>query len=503
MIYSNSTPRLDLQQVLSAGIGCLQQGRLEEAWRAFAEVLNADPNNALAHQLCGLVLHQAGHAQDSIVALRRSIALNPRDASAHNNLANVLRETGEYEEALVSAERAIDLDRGLAEAKLTRANILMDLGRPAESVEIYDKLLAARPAFAQAWNNRGNALSHLNRHAEAVKSFDRALALEPDVAEIRVNSGYAKLAVGDMEGGLEHFEWRWRNHVMQGYLQSRNFGAPFWRGEEPLDGRTLLLHSEQGFGDILQFCRYAPLAAARGARVIVEVEAALVELMRTLPGVSEVVEFGQPLPAFDLHCPMMSLPYAFRTRLDSIPAQTPYLFADPAKIAAWAERLGPGTRPRVGLAWSSGVRPDQPELRSVNGRRNIPLARLERLKGAPVELHSLQKGQPAEGEFAALDQSAWDGPPIVDWAPLLTDFSQTAALMANLDLIVSVDTSIVHLAGALGRPVWVMARFDACWRWLRDRDDSLWYPTARLFRQTSGGDWDGVLDRVLAALDAL
>ena len=200
---------------------------------------------------------------------------------------------------------------------------------------------------------------------------------------------------------------------------------------------------------------------------------------------------------------MMSLPFAFGTTLDTIPGETPYLFADPGRTAAWRARLGPGTRPRVGLCWSSGVRPDQPELKAINGRRNLPLAKLVALQGLDVDFVSLQKGQPAEGEFAALDQGAWDGPPILDVAADLTDFSETAALISALDLVVSVDTSIPHLAGALGRPVWVMNRFDPCWRWLQDRTDSPWYPTARLFRQPSMGDWDRVLAEVRAGLAAL
>ena len=412
MIYSTS--HIDPGLRLKDGIGFLRQGRLQEAWQALNEVLVVDPDNAMAHQLCGLVLLQAGQREEGIDALRRAVALDPRDATAHGNLANALRDACAYEEALHAVDRALALNRGFADAMLTRGNILLDLDRPAEALAMYDQVLAGQPRLVGALSNRGQALVHLNRHAEAVESFDKAIVLNPDFPEIRVNCGYARLAIGDYAAGLEQFEWRWRSRILSQYLETRNFGVPFWRGEQALEGKTLLLHSEQGFGDILQFCRYAPLAAARGAVVIVEVQAPLVELMRTLPGVSQVIEYGKPVPPIDLHCPMMSLPFAFGTRIDTIPGRTPYLFADPVKTAQWRERLGPRTRPRVGLAWSSGVRPDQPELRSVNGRRNIPLDRLRRLNGTEVDFHSLQKGQPAEGEFAALDRSAWDGPAIVD-----------------------------------------------------------------------------------------
>ncbi|MDB5458871.1 MAG: sulfotransferase [Caulobacteraceae bacterium] len=487
---------------LQNGVALLQQGRLEEAWQALGEVVAADPDHALAHHLMGLVLLKAGEVNEGIGLIRRSIALDPRDAAAHGNLGNALRETGAHDEALEACEAALALDPGFLDAQVNRASALLELGRPAEALAGYDAALARQPNLAWVLNNRGNALRALNRNAEAADSFDKAMALEPGVAEIRVNAGFARLALGDYARGLELLEWRWKSQRMVAYLRSRAFSAPFWRGEEPLAGKTLLLHSEQGFGDILQFCRYAKPAADRGARVVVEVEAPLAALMATLPGVDQLVEHGQPLPAFDLHCPMMSLPFAFRTTVETIPAGVPYLFADPARTAAWAARLGPKTRPRVGLAWSSGVRPDQPELKAINGRRNIPLAKLAALKGVNADFFSLQKGQPAEGEFAALDQGAWDGPPIADTAKDIGDFADTAALIETLDLVVTVDTSTAHLAGALGKPVWIMNRFDACWRWLPQRLDSPWYPTARLFLQPAIGDWDSVLAEVRSALEA-
>jgi tetratricopeptide (TPR) repeat protein len=461
---------------VQSGMALFQQGRLEEAWGAFNAVAVADPNNALAWHMMGLILFQAGQPQDAITCLRRAVALNPRDATAHGNLGYALRETGAYEEALACCERALALNPSFIDAQINRANALLDLGRPAEALAGYDRVLRREPRMAAAHSNRGNALRALNRNAEAVESFDKAITLAPDIPKIRVNGGYARLAVGDYAQGLELFEWRWKDPRMLAYLQSRDFQRPFWRGDTPLAGKTLLLHSEQGFGDILQFCRYARLATDAGARVVLEVDRALVSLMATLDGVDQVVEQGQPLPPFDLHCPLMSLPFAFCTTWDTIPNRTPYLHADPAKVAAWHDRLGPKTRPRVGLVWSSGVRPDQPELAAVNGRRNLPLARLAVLKGAAVDFVSLQKGHPAEAEFEALDQAAWDGPPIINAARDIPDFADTAALIGALDLLITVDTSTAHLGGALGAPVWIINRFDACWRWQPDGPDSLWHP---------------------------
>jgi Tfp pilus assembly protein PilF len=501
MIYSTSVPHV--QQHIQDGLQFLQQGRLAEAWQALSAAIAADPDNALAHHLRGLVQVHAGEWPGALADLRRAIALDPSDAVAHSNLSGALRAVGDYEAALTSGETAVRLNPDFADAHLNRGNALLELARPEAALDSYAEVLARQPGDPRAHNNRGNALRSLNRLEEAAASFERAMALDPVTPEFKANCGFAYLGLGDLPKGFGLFEARWDNRNMRAYLESRAFAAPFWRGEESLRGKTILLHAEQGFGDVLQFCRYAPLAAERGARVLVEVDPSLKPLMRSLAGVDQVFAQGEPLPAFDLHCPMMSLPFAFRTALDTIPAKTPYLAADAERVEAWRGRLGPASRPRVGLAWSSGVRPDQPELTAINGRRNLPLLKLAALKGLDVDFVSLQKGQPAEAEFAALDQTAWDGPPILNVAEDLTDFGETAALMTVLDLVISVDTAIPHLAGALGRPVFVMNRFDPCWRWLRGRSDSPWYPTARLFRQPSLGDWDSVLAEVRQALQAL
>lgn len=501
MLYS--TQLLDVNQKVQSGLQLMQQGRFGEAWQALSEAIAADPGHALAHHLRGLVLVQGGALQEGLEDLKRAVELAPADPVAHSNLAGALREAGEYETALAESETALKLAPDFADAHLNRANALLDLAQPKAALEAYERVLSLNPADPRAFSNRGNALRSLNRLAEAARSFERAMALDPHTPEIQANCGFAYLGLGDYPRGFSLFEARWNNRNMRAYLESRGFAAPFWRGEEPLEGKTILLHSEQGFGDVLQFCRYAPLAAERGARVLVEVDPALKPLVQSLKGVDQVFAHGEALPAFDLHCPMMSLPFAFRTRIDTIPAGVPYLRADPQRVEAWRARLGPALRPRIGIAWSSGVRPDQPELKAVNGRRNLPLDKLKALKGLNVDFVSLQKGQPAEGEFDALDQAAWDGPPILNVGRELTDFGETAALMTVLDLIVSVDTSIPHLAGALGRRVWVMNRFDPCWRWLQGRSDSPWYPTARLFRQPSMGDWDSVLGEVRRALERL
>jgi Tfp pilus assembly protein PilF len=499
VIYSTGT--FDIGQHLRKAGALIQQGQCEPAWVVVHEVLNADPRCAPAIQMRGLIYAQLGHLNEAAADFRTAVVLTPNDPVAHNNLGNALRPLGLWEEALAACERALALAPDYLDAQLSHANALLDMGRPQEALAGYDRLLQRTPGDVRALSNRGLALRSLNRGGDAVKSFEQAMAAAPGNADVRALAGQAYLATGDLKTGFALFEARWSTPIMAGYLESRRFGRPQWLGQEPLKGRTLLLHSEQGWGDIFQFCRYAAVAAEQGARVLIEVQKPAVALMRTLKGGSEVIEFGQPLPPFDFHCPVMSLPHAFGATLETIPADIPYLSADPAKVAQWNERLGPKTRPRVGLAWSSGVRPDQPELAAANGRRNLPFDKLKAFAGLDVDFVSLQKGEPAESEFAAFDQSAWDGPPIANVAANLNGWADTAALIAALDLVVTVDTAIPHLAGAMGRPVWIMNRFDPCWRWLETRTDSPWYPTARLFRQPVMGDWDSVIAEVRTELE--
>jgi hypothetical protein len=274
-----------------------------------------------------------------------------------------------------------------------------------------------------------------------------------------------------------------------------------WLGKESLAGKTILLHGEQGFGDMLQFCRYSTLLAELGATVILEVPGALKSLLAGADGVAVCVGPTDAMPEFDYHCPLMSLPLAFNSTLNTVPAQVPYLRGNAEKTLYWREKLGPRRKPRIGLVWSGGIRPREPHLWHVNRRRNISLATLAVLLRPDMEFYSLQKGELAEAELREFAVGNSHGSQLIDLTSELRDFSDTAALVANLDLVVTVDTAVAHLAAALGKPVWILNRFDACWRWLVDRSDSPWYPTVKLYRQHRHGDWQGVLRQVAADLE--
>jgi hypothetical protein len=335
-------------------------------------------------------------------------------------------------------------------------------------------------------NNRGNALQDLMRHDEALASLARAVALKPDYASAYWNESLTRLLQGDFEAGWKLYEWRWR-------MDSPNWpaGIPQWLGEERLNGKTIVLHAEQGLGDAIQFCRYAKLVAARGATVLLQVRPALTALLRNLEGVSRVTAGGERLPPHDFHCPLLSLPLAFKTRLETIPADVPYLFADPQRATRWRRRLGDAPSPRTGLVWAGSM------THKNDRNRSLPLLRLLEALPAGIRCYSLQK-ELRDGDRELLRQR----PEIVHLGDDLADLTDTAALLSELDLVISADTSVVHLAGAMGKPVWVLLPFAPDWRWLLDRDDSPWYPTARLFRQTAIGDWAGVLSRVSDELTA-
>ena len=496
-------------------------GRPEEAIAHHRQALALKPDLADAHNNLGVALQAQGQPQQAVAHFERALAIEPRFAEAHSNLANALRALDRNEAAIAHYERAVALRPGYADAHYNLGNALQALGRHDEAVAAYERALAARPDYAEALNNLGNALFALNRPEEAAGRFEAALAARPDYAEALNNLGntlqalnrheaaipchararelqperaaaawneaLARLATGDFAEGWRQYEARWD---AEGTGQRRrDLGAPQWRGEA-LQGRTILLHAEQGLGDTLHFARYVPLVAARGARVVLEAQRPLVPLLAGLPGVAEIVAQGETLPDFDLHSPLLSLPLAFGTRVETIPAEIPYLAAPPERLQRWRAALAPHRRPRIGFAWAGNP------ANIFDRRRTMPLKHLVPLLATEgASFFSLQKDmRPGDAEML----QGLEG--VTALGAELADFADTAAVASELDLIVTICTSLAHLAGGLGRPTWVMLNYSADFRWFRERSDSPWYPTARLFRQSASGDWDGVVARVRAAL---
>jgi tetratricopeptide (TPR) repeat protein len=464
------------------------------ALRAYDLSLRWRPDHTDTLVRRGVILVELRRFQEARTVFEAVLVREPHNAGARFNLGVALHKLQRLDEALQAFDQAEGLDPGTLQT--ARGNTLRELGRMDEALMAYRQSLGVRPD-ASTWCELGIALVQLQHLEEAKAAFDEALGLSPGNPFFLSNLACALLAAGRYEEAWPAYEARWN-----GPLSDVRLPQPRWSPGSEIQGRTVLLIGEQGLGDVIQFVRYAPMVAARGARVVLAVPPPLVGICRSIPGVAAVVADADDPPAFDICCPVMSLPLLCGTTLQTVPADGPYLRADPGKAAAWSGKLGRRTRPRVGLVWSGGFRPDQPELWTVNNRRNVPLALFAALADCPVEFHSLQKGEPAESELREAVAQGWDGPPIADHAADLRDFSDTAALIENLDLVIAVDTSTAHLAGALGKPLWILNRYDTCWRWMLERADSPWYPAARLFRQPSLGDWPAVMRELRQALMA-
>ncbi len=479
----------------NCGVLLEQLGQLDAALESYDRAIEADPRDARALSNRGNLLRKLDRMDAALESCDRAIAIMPNLAQAHYNRSAVLWDLDRSTEALDACNQAISLHPGFVEAYSLRGNLLREFTRWDEALASFSSALSIQPQYADAYCNRGAVLSQLRRIDEALKDYDKAIELTPDHVPAHWNRAYALLLQGDFARGWIEHEWRRRHEHLQIH-DTRDSPAPLWLGEDPIAGKKILLHSEQGLGDTIQFCRYATLLANLGAVVILRVQSPLLSLLSNLDGVTQVLGESEQSPVCDMQCPLMSLPLAFKTTLDTVPSHVPYLRPDAQKVAFWKRTLGPKRIIRVGLVWSGGVTASRTVDRSRNRRRNIPLVKLMPLMQCGVEFYSLQKGEPAVSELSALKIQHRDAPNIIDFTHLLHDFSDTAALIENLDLVISVDTSTAHLAGALGKPVWILNRFDTCWRWLLDRVDSPWYPTLKLYRQRREGDWDNIISQV-------
>jgi tetratricopeptide (TPR) repeat protein len=464
--------------------------REQEAVESYDRTLALKPDHWSALNNRGNALRALQRDMEALESYDKALTLNPKDAMALYNRGNALRALNRNEEAAASYDRALSLNPQLSEAWNNRGNTLRALDRDSEALASYDRALALRPQNPETLNNRGNVLHGLGRPREALEAYDRALALKPDDAQIHLDASLCRLLLGDLERGWPEYEWRWR--VPSFPDAKRKFTRPLWIGEEDISGKTILIYAEQGLGDTIQFCRYVPGLTRGGAEVLLHVQPALKPLLSGLLGVREVLTAGDHVPAYDLRCPLMSLPLAFGTTSTNIPARVPYLSPPRESLRKWESRLGKKHHARIGIAWSGST------LHKNNRNRSIELGKMLPLSIPGVQLHSLQKDVPA-GDQELLQESN----EILHFDSELNDFADTAALVSLMDVVISVDTAAAHLAGALGRPVWIMLPFAPDWRWLLHRDDSPWYPTAQLYRQPQIGDWDSVIKQLKESLAEL
>ena len=475
--------RADADDAYRLGFTLEQMGRMADADRAYAVAADLRPAFAEAQAKLGQYLLRQDKPADAARRYALAADAGPAVAEIHCNLAHARRLAGDEDGALKSVRRAIDLKPDLAAAHNVLGGILKDRRRPSEALLSFRRALEINPEYAEAVNNYANVLESIGRVAEAAGGYERAVALAPNEPRFHENLGLNRLLRGDLPGGWPEADWRRRDRRNPA---SRPFPQPLWDGR-PLSGQTILLTAEQGLGDSIHFLRYAPMVAARGGRVVVECQAPLVALARTVAGVADVVAQGDPLPPFACHCPLMTLPLVFGTTLASVPAAAAYLGVDAGRATAWADRLPKADGRRVGLVWAGNPKHANDATRSIKPARLAPLAKVP-----GVTWVSLQKTPTAAPPPAELK--------LVDLTADLADFADTAALIQQLDLVIAADTSVAHLAAALGKPTWVMISAVPDWRWLLGRADSPWYPSVRLFRQATPGDWAGVAADVAAAL---
>ena len=512
-----------ISEALAIAIQHHQAGRLQAAEQIYRQILQVEPNHPDAIHLLGMIAYQAGKHAAAVEYIRRAIGLRGTSATFHNNLGNVLMDQGKRDEAVACYRRALELKPDYAAAHSNLGNAFWDQGKLDEAVACYRRALDLKPDYAEAYNNLGAALkdqgkldeavtcyrralelksgyadAHNNlgvalvsqgKLNEAVACYSRVLELDPERAEARLNRSFLWLLTGDFEHGWPEYEWRWRTKQ----ISPRPFQQPLWDGSS-LAGKTILLHAEQGLGDAIQFVRYAPLVKQLGGTIIVECQQPMLPLLATCPGIDRLVGQGGELPAFTTHAPLLSVPGILKTSLDTIPASVPYLFAARALVESWREKLRGVSGFKIGINWQG---------RAGQGSwlaRNIPLQQFAALAAIPgVRLISLQKGSGREELTQERERF-----PVLDPGNEVDQesgaFMDTAAIMMNLDLVITSDTAIPHLAGALGVPVWLALPFAPDWRWLLDRTDSPWYPTMRLFRQQERDNWHGVFEQIEKAL---
>lgn len=467
------------------GVAYAHQNNKEQALDFFNQTLAVNPQHVHALSNRANILQELLRYDEALSGYDAALAVDPHFVDCMTNRGALLEKMGHAEKALAQYDRALQISPYCVSALVNRAIILNKFGQYTEALFSYDRALACDPRHAIAWFNRGNLLQSLQRSHEALLSYEKSLRINPHDPKTNYNQSWSLLSLGDFKRGWQQHEWRWE-------AQTRDKPErlmPAWTGKEPLTGKTILLDVEQGFGDMIQFARYATYMSEQGANVILTAAPDLADVLATVKGVKQILTTGHVMPDHDYHCLLMSLPFLLSDVLPDIPSAQAYIKSDEAKRYAWENKLINKTKVRVGLAWSGS------QNHGNDHHRSVALEKLNTLHTDQVQFYSVQKecritDQPA---LAARKDMQFFGDELID-------FSDTAALVDILDLVITVDTSVAHLAGALGKPTWVMLPFDADWRWMHDREDSIWYPSVKLFRQKKIGDWDSVVQAVNAAL---
>ena len=456
--------------------------RYEEAVSCFNQAIHLEPSYAEAFSNLGVVKCELECYEEAVACHERALQLIPNYAEAYTNLGITLEKLRKFEEALASHDKAIELRPHYADAFSNRGIVLTLMMRLEDAIASYEKAIELDPKHAEAFTNLGFALKQSMRFDRALQAYDRCIELKPDYPDAYWNKSLTLLLLGDFVNAWILYEWRWKRYELAKFR--RNFTKPVWLGLEEISNKKILLHAEQGLGDAIQFCRYAKMVKSKGAYVILKVPPPLINLLRGLDGVDHLLKADESLPDFDYHCPLLSLPLAFGTDLDSVPQPTPYLSVEPLKLTAWRDRLGKTAKPRIGLVWSGNV--------EHKNDRNRSLALKELIANLPLEFEyvSLQK------EVREIDRDALSESSIRHFGEYLQDFTDTAALCELLDIVISVDTSVAHLAGSIGKKTCVLLPYVPDWRWLLNRSDSPWYNCMQLFRQNEDRHWSYVLQEI-------
>jgi len=488
MDQNNKSQQSDPKLLFQRAISLHQSGQILDAMAIYRQLIKLFPRDAFLLFLLGTAEGQKGNALESMKLFDQSLEISPNDPNTYYNRGKALKELNRLDEALRSFDVAIQLKPDHIEAHNNRGVVLSELKQTDDALQSYDRAIQLKPDYAEAYSNRGGLLLDLKRFDEALLSYNRAISIRPDWTETYILKAELLLLMGDYLQGWSLYELRWKTAFRAG-IKPLPIKCALWLGERSLVDKTILIHPEVGYGDFIMFVRYVHQLQRLGAKVVIYAPSALVSLFDASMDDVSVVEMGRPIPHIDFHCPIMSLPHAFRTTLESIPSEIPYLRVPAAKLEYWSKKIGKPQRLRIGLMWSG-----QPNRNIDNNplrTRSIPLAFLDPLLDLPIDFHALQKDI-LHPDLLGLSRIS----NITIYDNELSDFSDTAALIQEMDLVISIDTSVAHLAGALGKPLWVLLPYASDYRWGFKGSQTPWYPAATLFRQTSIEDWGSVINEV-------